>query len=128
MFGRTVLVVIALTLFSGCAENQRVRTNCPMGRGADCKSVTEVNRMVNSGELENKNVTKKQEQKMTLHIDHNFKEKPRSLGFGERREIKRIPEETGRVWMSRFEDEAGDYVKETYVYTVLKSGRWEDVQ
>nr|WP_272905996.1 TraV family lipoprotein [Candidatus Bandiella numerosa] len=43
-------------------------------------------------------------------------------------EVRRVPEQTGRVWINGFEDEMGDYIGETYLYTVIEGGRWVDVK
>lgn len=108
---RSLILIMALML-SGCATNH---AECPIGDGAGCKSVSEVNALVNSGELESQS-----NGEMALSIIDTQEHLPVS--------ITRTPEKTGRVWMSGFEDENGDYVKETYVYTVLNGGQWVNVK
>lgn len=119
---KKIIAGVLLMASAGCSS-QSYKNDCPVGAGAHCKSITEVNKLVNSGELESKIPNKKAEKpKVTLSINYNLKEKTKN-----KEDVVRVPEQTGRVWMAGFEDEGGDYVKETYVYTVLEGGKWKDV-
>jgi hypothetical protein len=119
-----VMVVIGLV---GC--NGKRATECGVGMGAGCKSVTEVNEMVTKGEIGRGKVDEKKEKNerfVKLRINEGYRG-----DIGNKRlqnEVSRVPEQTGRVWMNGFEDEMGDYIGETYLYTVIEGGRWVDVK
>ncbi len=114
MFGKTLILVLSLSI-TACASKV---PECEPGKGVGCKSVTEVNKMVTNGELEN----------VAVSSPKALMLKPYSSEKSVVHEVRRLPEKVGRIWINSFEDEAGDYVDETYVYTVFEKGKWIDVK
>ena len=122
---KIIVVIILVTGLVGCSGKKV--TDCGVGMGAGCKSVTEVNEMVTKGELGKGKVDSiKDGRFVRLRINEEYR------GEGENKklqnEVRRVPEQTGRVWINGFEDEMGDYIGETYLYTVIEGGRWVDVK
>jgi hypothetical protein len=109
------LAIIAL-LMSLSACSQSVTKECKVGIGADCKSVSEVNEMINRKELPRRG--KVEESVVQSKLDINTKVNPEQSG------VSRVREQTARIWMNGFEDEQGDYIEESYVHVVLKGGQW----
>lgn len=126
-------LIIATCAFSlsGCATHSN-KAECGVAKGASCKSVTEVNKLVTTGELENSNekFNKTKPKKLTLTVAENlFVKEEGALPLVKSFNIvSRAPEKTARVWINGFEDEMGDYVQETYIHTVVEEGRWVNVK
>jgi len=106
----SISVLFLMFLMGGCAVHQS-GIDCPPGNGARCRSISEVNGMVDIGE--------RVEMAPIAHLNTAFVNRKEEV------EVRRIPEKTMRVWMNGFTDDKGDYIQSTYVYTVLEPGRWD---
>jgi type IV conjugative transfer system lipoprotein TraV len=134
-----IKILLLLVALNGCSSYQgniKKSVDCGFGAGASCKSVTEVNKMVSEGSLggndklttTNTSISQKSPK---LLINESYLKDPNKFKTASRENqenLIRLPEQTARIWINSFEDETGDYVKETYVYTVLENGKWENVQ
>jgi hypothetical protein len=122
---RMIAAIILVTGLVGCSGKKV--TECGVGMGAGCKSVTEVNEMVTKGELGKGKVDSiKDGRFVRLRINEEYRGEVENKKL--QNEVRRVPEQTGRVWINGFEDEMGDYIGETYLYTVIEGGRWVDVK
>lgn len=122
---KIIAVIILVTGLVGCSGKKV--TECGVGMGAGCKSVTEVNEMVTKGELGKGKVDSiKDGRFVRLRINEEYRGEVENKKL--QNEVRRVPEQTGRVWINGFEDEMGDYIGETYLYTVIEGGRWVDVK
>lgn len=122
---RIITAIILVTGLVGCSGKKV--TECGVGIGAGCKSVTEVNEMVTKGELGKGKVDSiKDGRFVRLRINEEYRGEVENKKL--QNEVRRVPEQTGRVWINGFEDEMGDYIGETYLYTVIEGGRWVDVK
>lgn len=120
-----ITAIILVTGLVGCSGKKV--TDCGVGMGAGCKSVTEVNEMVTKGELGKGKVDSiKDGRFVRLRINEEYRGEVENKKL--QNEVRRVPEQTGRVWINGFEDEMGDYIGETYLYTVIEGGRWVDVK
>jgi hypothetical protein len=115
---KRLIYILILIQLSGCAV-YGTEFDCQAGKGAGCKSISQVNEMVNNGELVSDVSQITEEQKVS---SLNFKP---SIETSETK-VKRLPERTARVWINSFIDDKGDYVGETYVHTVLEPGKWQE--
>ena len=111
---KLAIAMVALISLSACS--QRITKECKIGSGADCKSVSEVNEMINKKELPRRDKVEKSVIQSKLAMNTKLS----SAQSG----IKRTKEQTARIWMNGFEDEQGDYIEENYVHVVLKGGPW----
>ena len=122
---RIITAIILVTGLVGCSGKKV--TECGVGMGAGCKSVTEVNEMVTKGELGKGKVDSiKDGRFVRLRINEEYRGEVETKKL--QNEVRRVPEQTGRIWINGFEDEMGDYIGETYLYTVIEGGRWVDVK
>ena len=124
---KIIVVIILVTGLVGCSGKEV--TDCGVGMGAGCKSVTEVNEMVTKGELGKGKVDSIKENHgrfVRLRIIEEYRGEVENKKL--QNEVRRVPEQTGRIWINGFEDEMGDYIGETYLYTVIEGGRWVDVK
>jgi hypothetical protein len=112
---KSLAILILSIQVSGCAVYS-TEFECGIGKGVGCKSISEVNELVNNGEITNVQIEK-------LPIGTAFSFKPH--GNINASQIVRAPERTARVWMNGFTDAKGDYIGETYVYTVIAPGHWQ---
>jgi len=109
----------------GCSATKGL--DCKPGKDAGCRSISDINKMANSKELteviKNSDETKaddsKREQKFKFGIT-----KLHGQGLEQKVAVKRVPEETMRIWVNSFTDDKGDFVKETYIHTITKEGYW----
>ena len=124
---KIIAAIILVTGLVGCSGKKA--TDCGVGMGAGCKSVTEVNEMVTKGELGKGKVDSIKENHgrfVRLRINEEYRGEVENKKL--QNEVRRVPEQTGRIWINGFEDEMGDYIGETYLYTVIEGGRWVDVK
>lgn len=112
---RRLAILILSIQVSGCAAYS-TEFECGVGKGMGCKSISEVNELVNNGEISNIKVVR-----LPAATEFNFK----SHGNIQTSQIVRAPERTARIWMNGFVDNKGDYIGETYVYTVIAPGHWQ---
>jgi hypothetical protein len=117
------IAILMITQLTSCASYQE-DFECKAGKGVGCKSISEVNDMVNRGEVVGK---------VTEGIPTDESEKFSLLTYNmnptlAKDKVYRTPERTARIWINSFTDEKGDYVSETYVHTVIAPGTWKEGQ
>lgn len=111
---RLAILILSIQV-SGCAAYS-TEFECGIGKGMGCKSISEVNELVNNGAISDIKIEK-------LGVATTFNFNPN--GNIQTSKIVRAPERTVRVWMNGFTDAKGDYIGETYVYTVIAPGHWQ---
>ncbi len=111
--------IFVISQLSNCASYQE-DFDCKAGKGLGCKSISEVNDMVNRGEVTNNPIqeTTLEEPVTTFTYSGN-----QNLAGNK---IYRAPEKTARIWIKSFTDDKGDYVGETYIHTVISPGAWKE--
>lgn len=105
------LIIFSSLLLIGCQVSKE-NFDCQYAKGVGCRSITEVNSMINDGKLAVKGtkmtVVPKSE---VLNLD-NIK-------------VQRITEEHLRVWLAPHQDNQGHFHEATVIHSVLKSGFWQ---
>ena len=109
--------LLALVQLSGCASYSNDFA-CKAGKGVGCKSISQVNEMINENAITEENVKPHEAEK-----EHVFNYLPASNPSAKSK-VLRIPEKTMRIWVNSFTDEKGDFIEETYLHTVVESGKW----
>lgn len=103
---RSYTLLYSVVLLSGCSTNESF--DCKAGTGIGCKSITEVNQLVDQGDF--------------------GEDRPPSgqslIAFAEDRTVQRVQEQHLRVWIAPFQDEHGNLHEDSTVHTVLKPGYW----
>jgi type IV conjugative transfer system lipoprotein TraV len=94
---------------------------CGVGNGLGCKSVSEVNDIVNSSSISNSSIT---------HVEVSQKEgQATSLayvdGYTHGNSPSRQPEKKVKIWFAPHVDENDNYVEEMVVYSVVKEAYWK---
>lgn len=123
---KILLTLVIGGLISGCSTTSET-FDCKAGKGVGCKSISEVNKMVDEGSLG-------AEQEGTAHtplaspVITTASFSPGSQGsdiaLSDDMVVHRIREEHLRVWIAPFQDHQGNLHEGTVVHTVLKPGFW----
>ena len=131
--GSALLLGLSLCL-SLCACSTTSETfDCPSGKGVGCKSISEVNQMVDQGVVESE--VEKGKQSMVLPpsiaimaTDSSVVEGDKSsaaIPLSDAMAVHRVQEEHLRVWIAPFQDEQGNLHEGSVIHTVLKPGYWQ---
>ncbi len=87
--------------------------DCPYEKGVGCKSITEVNHMVDTGQFKSAAEGKSLAEPIVM---------------SDKGMIQRISEEHLRVWVAPHQDEQGNFHEASVVHTVIKPGYWNLVE
>jgi hypothetical protein len=115
---RLFIAGLLSTQLIGCASYTQ-EFDCKAGTGVGCKLISEVNDMVNNGEIapvKNIEIVEKSATRPELIEIAKF----------QKNKVYRKPEKTARILIKGFVDEKGDHIGETYVHTVIKPGTWQE--
>lgn len=104
--------------------------DCGPSKGVGCKSVSEVNELINTGEIEEftdeecksckaDDILNKKEVQIK---EYPINQEAQINGKGS---VIRKPEKVLKVWVADFEDEDGHYEEESVVHLVATPGKWE---
>ena len=107
---KLILLLLTLPTLSGCMTYSE-SFDCPPGRGVGCKSLSQVNDMVETGALplEKTNTTRELNQKVT-------QESQKPEGWIE---VKNSTPNL-RIWMAGYQDEGGNLHGPSYVYASME--------
>ena len=112
-----VSIIVVLQGLGGCAKISGT-FDCPYGKGVGCRSITEVNQMVNDGKLSSDSQASLQSPIVTSN-------KPHAIALADKAKVHRMKEEHLKVWVAPFEDEQGNFHEDSVIHTVLKPGSWQ---
>lgn len=116
------LIAATSLLLAACSTTSET-FDCQAGQGVGCKSISEVNQLVDQGSL---GTASQGFQPVllspTLHDPSlpSAIEAPLLDGF----QVQRVQEEHLQVWVAPFQDEEGNLHEGSVVHTVLKPGYW----
>ena len=112
-----ISIIVVLQGLGGCTKMSGT-FDCPYGKGVGCRSITEVNQMVNDGKF---NSVDSQASLQSPIVTSN---KPQAITLADKARVHRIKEEHLKVWVAPFEDEQGNFHEDSVIHTVLKPGSW----
>jgi conjugal transfer pilus assembly protein TraV len=103
--------------------------DCKEGKGVGCKSISEVNHMVDQGALGERDVVSTTPSPIFI-VPTGFSEDkaaniPAEISLMDGVAVHRVSEEHLRVWMAPFQDEQGNLHEGSVIHTVLKPGYWQ---
>lgn len=128
----SVSISVAGLTLSGCSTTSE-SFDCKAGHGVGCKSISDVNQMVNQahlGSLVESDATWIKDKQFTLPSESAPLSVPvisaDSLPVEHSKElvVHRMPEEYLRVWVAPYQDQQGNLHEGSMVHTVLKPGHW----
>ena len=121
MDGARYLKMISMLAFAmnitGCALISK-EFDCKYDKGVGCKSITEVNQMVDSGHFRGAVGKKSPPSVMPSQgLD--------PIVLTDQGMIQRVQEEHLRVWIAPYQDEQGDFHEASLIHTIIKPGAWQ---
>ena len=124
---KPLLVFVVGGLLSGCSTTSET-FDCKVGKGVGCKSISEVNKMVDEGSLGSE-TERNAHTPLSAPVITAVSLSPGSQGsdiaLSDDLVVHRIREEHLRVWIAPFQDRQGNLHEGTVVHTVLKPGFWQ---
>ena len=117
--------------FSLCACSTTSETfDCPAGKGVGCKSVSEINQMVDSdtriqGRLGEGDMERGVQSVTPLSAPIISADTHLVHSLSDTMAVHRIQEEHLRVWIAPYQDTQGNLHEGSIVHTVLKPGSWQ---
>jgi len=118
-FIKNILALSVVALLSACSITKET-FDCSYGKGVGCRSITEVNTMVNNGNLVGANSTKTS--KLAVTPAASIKSEVIS---SDKMVVNRVTEQHLRIWIAPHQDEHGHFHEGAVVHTVLRSGFWK---
>ena len=118
-FIKNILLLAVIALLSACSITKET-FDCSYGKGVGCRSITEVNTMVNNGNLVGTNSAKNS--KYTKLAATSIKTEVIS---SDKMVVNRVTEQHLRIWIAPHQDEHGHFHEGSVVHTVLRSGFWQ---
>ena len=114
-----ILVVVAWSL-SGCSISKET-FDCSYGKGVGCRSITEVNTMVNNDNLVGVTSTKIGK----YAVKPSASSMKAEVISSDKMIVNRVTEEHLRIWIAPHQDEHDHFHEGAVVHTVLRSGFWQ---
>ena len=106
-----IITIISLT---GCA-GMNDKFDCNVESGGRCASMGSINKMANRGEFNENFYRTKNIAKITTSGYSSSTSAGKPI---------RSSESVEKIWIGPYEDSSGNYHEPSYVYTVVKKGRW----
>ena len=126
----TILCTLHLAACMGVYDED---FDCGVGKGVGCRSISQVNEMVNRGQVPLPTAEDEEkedrDESSTEDVELSTENLPvlAPLASEQGFKVKRIPEKTVRLWVAPHEAQDGSFVEETYVNLVIESGRWVNI-
>ncbi len=116
------IVLISTAFFLNACAVSKESFDCPAGKGVGCRSISQVNEMVNQNKLNpnKKDVAKASQDPLASTMPLS----PEVLS-SDGMIIERIKEAHLRVWIAPYQDEQGQFHEGSIVHTVLRPGFWQ---
>lgn len=92
--------------------------DCPNKAGVMCKSVDQINRMVDTGELQGRAV-----QSSSITTNNEFQPYSLEAGYYPGAPL-RYGETVQRIWLAPYEDSESNYHQDSMMYAIVKKGHW----
>lgn len=115
-------LLITLILLNGCS-NVAMNSNfaCGTGKGLGCKSVSEVNDIVESSHITDSEIIQSSDEKKGAVVSML---KYYDGAVSTDNMPKREPEKRIKIWFAPHVDAYDNYIEETIVYAVIKDAHW----
>lgn len=126
----SLLFLSVLTLLSGCSTTSEV-FECEAGKGIGCKSISDVNKMVDQGQVGgNSDDAQTLKTVAPVFTQNNLSSGAKPVEGNEtvlsdQTLINRVREESLRVWIAPFQDEQGNFHEGSVIHTVIRPGYWQ---
>lgn len=116
-----ITILINLSLLSACSTLND-NFDCPNQAGIYCKSLGEINDMVDRGQIGGHRKNCKTKLPCTVDCGE-FQAFPQMTSYSPGDPI-RYGETIQRIWFAPYEDTEGNYHQDNLMYSVVKGGHW----
>jgi len=113
------LFVLICGVSTGCTT-MNSSFDCPNKAGVQCKSLDQINNMVDNGQIQGRTQSDSHANSMS---ETEFQPYPMKTSYYPGEPL-RYGETVQRVWVAPFEDTEGNYHQDNFIYTVSKGGHW----
>ena len=122
----SLLMILPL---SACSSIYSDTFDCGVGKGVNCKSISEVNAMVTRGKLGQTGEPQVRHDPATDPVSTSLDPAPalpslEAISASTPQSVRRLPEQTLRVWIPPHLEESGTWSGGRYLYTVVAPGKW----
>jgi conjugal transfer pilus assembly protein TraV len=114
-------ILMQLSSLTACST-MNSSFDCPNKAGVRCKSLDQINDMVNSGQIRGRTQMNAYEVTKTVG-NKEFQSFPTRTPFIPGQPI-RYGETVQRIWIAPYEDSEGNYHEDSKMYTIMKGGHW----
>lgn len=120
---KLLMSLLIFTHFSALTACSTINSSfdCPLAAGVNCKSLDQVNRMVDSGQIRGRSQEITKISNLTC-CNTEFESFP-TASFIPGAPI-RYGETVQRIWIAPYEDTEGNYHQDNLIYTIMKGGHW----
>lgn len=119
------ILIMNVCYLSACTTNSSF--DCPNKAGVSCRSLDQINAMVDKGEIHGRMQEDSSDLALTrINQSANsdeFQSFPSSSNFIPGQPI-RYGETVQRIWIAPYEDIEGNYHQDSLIYAVMKDGHW----
>lgn len=114
-----ILCIVELT---GCT-GLNSKFDCPNQAGVRCKSLDQINSMVDSGQIRGRSVMNDVE---VVSVTYGPEFEPFYFkGSTITGRPIRYPETIQRIWIAPYEDTEGNFHQDSFIYSVMSDGHWK---
>jgi conjugal transfer pilus assembly protein TraV len=115
-------IIVCFMTLTGCT-GLNSRFDCPNQAGVRCKSLDQINGMVDSGQIRGRGAISR--------VDVvDVTDEPAFQAYHPNAMSAAAPMRSGetiqRIWIAPYEDTEGNYHLESYVYAVMKVSHWDN--
>ena len=114
-----VLLLTAISLSLASCSSMNSSYDCPNRAGVMCKSIDEINGMVDGGQISGRT----QMGSYKALSESEFQPYGVTQGFYPGAPL-RYGETVQRIWVAPFEDTENNYHDDSYMYAIIKDGHW----
>jgi hypothetical protein len=111
-------------LLAGCSLPSE-SFDCKEGKGVGCKSISQVNQLVNDGAVGASHDEELTPMPPPVIIQDSASPDSTGMDLGGEPIIQRMSAEHFRVWMAPFQDVRGNFHEGSVIHTLLKPGYWQ---
>lgn len=115
-----ILILINLSGFLTSCAAMNSNFDCPNKAGVMCKSVDQINSMVDTGQIQGRT---QQVAQSCQQLNSEFQPYTTSTRCCPNVPL-RCGETVQRIWIAPYEDTENNYHQDNLIYTVIKDGHW----
>lgn len=115
----SICLLLGAVMLSACSS-MNGSFDCPNRAGVSCRSLDQINGMVNSGQIRGRTSISSNDNEETLK---EFDAYPNQITYMPGAPL-RYGETVQRIWIAPFEDTEGNYHQDSLMYSVIKGGHW----